>query len=237
MARVRYVKTLEQVKQAAEANPEFLSSSVRSIRCVYETDAAIAAAVLPKPLEPTEKPEVCVTFSHVAMHVSPELTIEIGAPPQHHRLDQRCPGAVEVADPPPRDVAQSEAQRDRPRETAKVAHPQPAIRPNDADENRRLPTVDGSRIQSQSEIAATALRRMKHGPGGRSAGTGRVVDANDGRVRAKGPAGGARLLLTPRRQCPEGGSYQEGPHHSMTPSGPDPNRYEHSGRRQHGNRG
>jgi acetoacetate decarboxylase len=79
MARVRYVKTLEQVKQAAEANPEFLSSSVRSIRCVYETDAAIAAAVLPKPLEPTEKPEVCVTFSHVAMHVSPELTIEIGS--------------------------------------------------------------------------------------------------------------------------------------------------------------
>ena len=32
MARLRYVKTLEQVKQAAEANPEFLSSSVRSIR-------------------------------------------------------------------------------------------------------------------------------------------------------------------------------------------------------------
>ncbi len=79
MARLRYVKTLDQVKQAAEANPEFLSSSVRSIRCVYETDAAIAAAVLPKPLEPTEKPEVCVTFSHVAMHVSPELTIEIGS--------------------------------------------------------------------------------------------------------------------------------------------------------------
>ena len=79
MARVRYVKTLEQVKQAAEANPEFLSSSVRSIRCVYETDPAIAAAVLPKPLTPAERPEVCATFSHVSMHVSPELTIEIGS--------------------------------------------------------------------------------------------------------------------------------------------------------------
>ena len=79
MARVRYVKTLEQVKQAAEANPEFLSSSVRSIRCVYETDPAIVAAVLPKPLTPTERPEVCATFSHVSMHVSPELTIEIGS--------------------------------------------------------------------------------------------------------------------------------------------------------------
>ncbi len=79
MARVRYVKTLEQVKQAAEANPEFLSSNVRSIRCVYETDPAIVAAVLPKPLTPTERPEVCATFSHVSMHVSPELTIEIGS--------------------------------------------------------------------------------------------------------------------------------------------------------------
>ncbi len=79
MARLRYVKTLEQVKQAAEANPEFLSSTVRSIRCVYETDPAIVAAVMPKPLEPTERPEVCATLSHVAMHVSPELTIEIGS--------------------------------------------------------------------------------------------------------------------------------------------------------------
>ncbi len=79
MARLRYVKTLEQVKQAAEANPEFLSSSVRSIRCVYETDPAIVAAVLPKPLEPTDRPEVFATLSHVAMHVSPELTIEIGS--------------------------------------------------------------------------------------------------------------------------------------------------------------
>ena len=32
MARVRYVKTLEQLKKAAEANPEFLSSTVRSLR-------------------------------------------------------------------------------------------------------------------------------------------------------------------------------------------------------------
>ena len=79
MARLRYVKTLEQVKRAAESNPEFLNSRVRSIRAVYETDAAVAAAVVPKPLEPAERPEVCVTFSHVAMELSPELTIEIGS--------------------------------------------------------------------------------------------------------------------------------------------------------------
>lgn len=79
MARLRYVKTLEQVKQAAEANPEFLESTVRSVRCVYETDPAIVKAVLPKPLEPTDRPEVNVTFSSVAIHISPEFTFEIGS--------------------------------------------------------------------------------------------------------------------------------------------------------------
>ncbi|MEE8557028.1 MAG: acetoacetate decarboxylase family protein [Myxococcota bacterium] len=79
MARLRYVKTLEQVKQAAESNPETLRSTVRSVRVVYETDPAIAAAVIPKPLLPAERPEVCVTFSHVAIHISPEFTFEIGS--------------------------------------------------------------------------------------------------------------------------------------------------------------
>jgi acetoacetate decarboxylase len=79
MARLRYVKTPEEIRQSAEANPEFLNSSVRSIRCVYETDPAIAAAVIPEPLKPTDRPEIRVTFSHVAIHVSPELTIEIGS--------------------------------------------------------------------------------------------------------------------------------------------------------------
>lgn len=79
MARVRYVKSLEEVKKSAEANPEFLDSTVRSIRCVYETDPEVATAVVPKPLEPAFDPQVCLTFSHVAMHISPELTIEIGS--------------------------------------------------------------------------------------------------------------------------------------------------------------
>jgi acetoacetate decarboxylase len=79
MARVRYVKTLEQVKRAAEASPEFLPSSVRSIRCVYETDPAIAAAVIPRPLRPPERPEVCVTFSQVAIQLAPDVRFEIGS--------------------------------------------------------------------------------------------------------------------------------------------------------------
>ena len=79
MARLRYVRSPEQIKQARETNPEFLPSTVRSIRCVYETDPKIARALVPKPLEPDPRPEVCVTFSHVAMHVAPERTIEIGS--------------------------------------------------------------------------------------------------------------------------------------------------------------
>jgi acetoacetate decarboxylase len=78
MAKLRYVKTLEQVRKAAESNPEFLPSTVRSIRAVYETDPAIAAAVIPPPLE-LARPEICVTCSHVAMHLSPETTFEIGS--------------------------------------------------------------------------------------------------------------------------------------------------------------
>jgi acetoacetate decarboxylase len=79
MARVRYVKSLEQVKRSAEMNPEFLPSTVRSVRCVYETDPAIAAAVVPRPLVPAAKPEVCVTFSHVSMEIGPGVTFEIGS--------------------------------------------------------------------------------------------------------------------------------------------------------------
>ncbi len=79
MTRVRYVRSLEQIKQARETNPEFLPSSVRSIRCVYETDPKIARAIVPKPLEPAESPEICVTFSHVAMHLAQGRTLEIGS--------------------------------------------------------------------------------------------------------------------------------------------------------------
>jgi acetoacetate decarboxylase len=79
MARVRWVKTLEQVKADAEKSPEFLASRVRSLRVVYETDPAVAAAVVPKPLVPAARPEVCVTFSHVAMQITPTFSFEIGS--------------------------------------------------------------------------------------------------------------------------------------------------------------
>jgi len=79
MGNLRYVKTTEQVARAAEKNPEFLSSRVRSIRIVYETDPTIAKALVPRPLEPAARPEICVTLSHVAMQITPDFTFEIGS--------------------------------------------------------------------------------------------------------------------------------------------------------------
>jgi len=79
MAVLRYVKTPAQIAAAAQSNPEFLNSRVRSVRCVYETDAQIAAALVPQPLKPAVRPEVCVTFSHVAMQITPDFTFEIGS--------------------------------------------------------------------------------------------------------------------------------------------------------------
>ncbi|MCP4904701.1 MAG: acetoacetate decarboxylase family protein [bacterium] len=54
-----------------------LTSAVRSIRCIYETDAEVAQAVVPKPLEACVQPEMYLSFASVAMQVSPDVTLEI----------------------------------------------------------------------------------------------------------------------------------------------------------------
>jgi acetoacetate decarboxylase len=79
MSKLRYVKTAEQIAKARQSNPEFLESTVRSLRYVYETDPAIAKALVPQPLTPDPAGLVCVTFSHVAIHLSPDFTFEIGS--------------------------------------------------------------------------------------------------------------------------------------------------------------
>ncbi len=77
MARLRYVKDASAKSAAGPASSK-LRHSVRSIRALYETEPEIAAAVLPRPLEPAASPEVFVQFANVAMHF-PERTVEIGA--------------------------------------------------------------------------------------------------------------------------------------------------------------
>jgi len=77
MSRVRYAKSARDLERDAASDPTSLRSAVRSIRCVYETDAEVAQAVVPKPLEAVVRSEVCVAFAAVAMSVSPDVTIEI----------------------------------------------------------------------------------------------------------------------------------------------------------------
>jgi len=79
MSKLRWVKSEEQLRKAAEQNPEFLPSTMRQIRALYETDADIVAAVLPRPLEPTSEPLVGVTVSDITMHIRPGIDITIGA--------------------------------------------------------------------------------------------------------------------------------------------------------------
>jgi acetoacetate decarboxylase len=79
MARLRWVKTLDEVKASKDSNPEFLSSTVRSIRTVFETDPAIVKALLPKPLEPCDAPTGQLTASQVTIHVSDDFQVEIGS--------------------------------------------------------------------------------------------------------------------------------------------------------------
>ena len=56
-----------------------LNNTVRTVRAVYETHPEIVQAMLPRPLRAAARPEVFLQFALVAMHVSPEHTVEIGA--------------------------------------------------------------------------------------------------------------------------------------------------------------
>lgn len=80
MAHLRYVRSPESVQRSKQKQSGgFLNNTVRSVRAIYETDPEIAAALLPRPLEPFERPEIYVQFAHVAMHVSEAETVTIGA--------------------------------------------------------------------------------------------------------------------------------------------------------------
>ena len=74
MARLRYVQGPVATRSSGPLN-----NSVRTIRAVYETDPEIVRAMLPKPLVAAARPQVFLQFAHVAMHVTPEHTMEIGA--------------------------------------------------------------------------------------------------------------------------------------------------------------
>ena len=74
MARLRLVQGPVTTPQSGSLN-----NTVRTVRALYETHPEIVNAMLPRPLKAAARPEVFLQFAHVAMHVSPEHTVEIGA--------------------------------------------------------------------------------------------------------------------------------------------------------------
>ena len=74
MARLRFVQGPMPAPQSSGLN-----NTVRTVRAVYETDPEIVKAMLPRPLVAATRPEIFLQFAHVAMHVTPETTMEIGA--------------------------------------------------------------------------------------------------------------------------------------------------------------
>ena len=74
MSRLRYLQGPVATRSAGALN-----NSVRGVRATYETDEAVVRALLPRPLIAIERPEIFLQMVHVAMHVTEDRTVEIGA--------------------------------------------------------------------------------------------------------------------------------------------------------------
>jgi len=78
MARLRYVKD-SSARPGAKASGNKVRHTVRSLRALYETEPEIPAALLPRPLQPADTPEVFVQFADVTMHLAEDRIVKIGA--------------------------------------------------------------------------------------------------------------------------------------------------------------
>lgn len=74
MSRLRYLEGPVETRSSG-----MLRNTVYGMRATYETDRAVIDALLPRPLEAIERPEIWLQMVHVAMHKSEEETVEIGA--------------------------------------------------------------------------------------------------------------------------------------------------------------
>ena len=79
MGRVRYARSARDLEESACAEPRAPEARVRSIRCVYETDAEVAAAVVPRPLEVGVRPDVHLSFQLVGCREAPGVSGAIDA--------------------------------------------------------------------------------------------------------------------------------------------------------------
>jgi acetoacetate decarboxylase len=80
MGRIRYAKSPRD-RARSEGPPAAKLDArplrMRSIRCVYETDAEASQAVVPRPLEASVGSEVCVSFVSIEMPISAGTSVEI----------------------------------------------------------------------------------------------------------------------------------------------------------------
>jgi acetoacetate decarboxylase len=77
MGRVRYARSAHDLEASARAEAEGREDAIRSIRCVYETDAEVASAVVPKPLEVGARPEIWLSFQAAERSLASGAKIEL----------------------------------------------------------------------------------------------------------------------------------------------------------------
>lgn len=82
MRQPRYVKTMEQLIADREKKLQgggFLPSTVSQIVIDFQTDVSFAQQVVPEPINNSINGNMRVVFSRVAMHMSDDVTVEIGS--------------------------------------------------------------------------------------------------------------------------------------------------------------
>ena len=65
MSELRFVKTPEQLIEAAENNLEFFDANMHAIKAWYKTEPGLIEQLIPLPLEPHADPMVRIVISRV----------------------------------------------------------------------------------------------------------------------------------------------------------------------------
>ena len=65
MSELRFIKTPEQLIEAAENNLEFFDANMNAIKAWYRTEPGLVEQLIPAPLEPHADPMVRVVISRV----------------------------------------------------------------------------------------------------------------------------------------------------------------------------
>ena len=65
MSELRFVKTPEQLIEAAENNLEFFDANMHAIKAWYRTEPGLIEQLIPAPLEPHADPMVRIVISRV----------------------------------------------------------------------------------------------------------------------------------------------------------------------------